>query len=195
MAGKSRIHWRAKLGAIALLGVCGPTALGQNRIEKKIDPLALPLDKADVWTLHFRYKPPRIVTLDALDKNGKPTKKNVWYMWYQVYNMSGDPQTFLPEFELVTKDLNTVHLDEPQPIIMEQIRRIEDPTGILDLKTTIGISKHPIPPSLPDAIPRMVSGAAVWTDMNEKAPKTNKFTIYISGLSNGLALEEAPNRD
>lgn len=188
-------YWRGFLGAIAVLTAFGPAAFAQSRYEKKVDPIALPLDKADVWTLHFRYKPPRIVTLEGLDKQGKPTKKNVWYLWYQVYNMSGDPQTFLPEFELVTKDLNTVHLDEPQPIIVEQLRRIEDPTGILNLQTTIGISKHPIPASLPDAIPRMVSGVAVWTEMNEKAPKTNRFSIYITGLSNGLSIEEAANGD
>jgi hypothetical protein len=195
MAGNSRIHWRAILGVIALLTACTPAVFAQSRLEKKVDPIALPLDKADVWTLHFRYKPPRIVTLDGLDKNGQPAKKNVWYLWYQVYNMSGDPQTFLPEFELVTKDLNTTHLDEPQPILLEQLRRIEDPTGVLNIQSTIGISKRPIPPSLPDAISRKVSGIAIWTEMNEKAPKTNRFSIYITGLSNGLSIEEAANND
>ncbi len=195
MAGNSRVYWRIILGAVSLLVVTCPFVFAQNRLEKKVDPIALPLDKADVWTLHFRYKPPRIETLDALDKNGRPTKKNVWYLWYQVYNMNSDPQTFLPEFELVTKDLNTTHLDEPQPIIMDQLRRREDPTGELKIQTTIGISKRPIPASLPDAIPRVVTGIAVWTEMNEKAPKTNKFSIYVTGLSNGLATEEAPNGD
>jgi len=195
MATESRINRRGFLGTVALTGVAGlagPAAFAQNRNEKKIEPVALPLDKSDVWTLHFRYKPPRIRTLDALDNRGKPTKKVVWYMWYQVYNMSGEPQTFLPEFELVTKDLNTTHLDEPQPYIVEQLREIEDPTGILDLQTSIGISRRPIPPSKPDAIPRMVSGVVAWTDMAEKAPKTNKFSVYITGLSNGLAVEETP---
>jgi hypothetical protein len=195
MAGNSRMNWRAILGAAAILAAYSPPTFAQSRVEKKVDPIALPLDKADVWTMHFRYKPPRIETLDGLDKNGRPTKKNVWYLWYQVYNMSSDPQTFLPEFELVTKDLNTTHLDEPQPILLEQLRRKEDPTGILNIQTTIGISKRPIPPSLPDAIPRMITGIAVWTDMHEKATKTNKFSIYITGLSNGLAIEEAANGD
>ena len=47
-----------------------------------------------------------------------------------------------------------------------------------------------MPPSKPDAVPRMVSGLAVWTDMADVAPKTNKFSVYVSGLSNGLAKEE-----
>ena len=153
-------------------------AFAQGTTERKIDPLALPLDKPDVWTLHFRYKPPRITEVDALDKNGNKVKKTVWYMWYQVYNRSGEPQTCLPEFELVTKDLNTTHLDEPQPYIFEQIKKIEDttitpekPNGYYDFQTSIGISKRPIPPSMPDAIPCMVSGLAIWTDMAEKAPE------------------------
>src|SRR5580698_4220356 len=191
MEGDSRIHRRAFLGAAALTVASGPLAFAQSAAERKVDPLALPLDKSDVWTLHFRYKPPRIVTLDGLDKNGRPAKKNVWYLWYQVYNRSTEPQTFLPEFELVTKDLNTSHLDEPQPMIVEQLRRIEDPEQVLKIQTTISISKRPIPPSVPDETPRMVTGVAVWTDMNDKAPKTNKFSIYVTGLSNGLAIEEA----
>ena len=190
MAGESRVNRRAFLGAVALTAVGGSFAQSQNKVERKIDPIALPLDKPEVFTLNFNYKSPRIVTLDTLDKNGKPAKKIVWYMWYQVFNMSGEPQTFLPEFELVTKDLNTSHLDEPQPNIVEQLRKIEDPTGILNLQTTISISKRPIPPTLPDSIERRISGLAVWTDINEKAPKTNKFSIYITGLSNGLAVEE-----
>jgi hypothetical protein len=192
MTGDTRINRRAFLGAMAVAAAGGPAVLAQGRDERKIDPLTLPLDKPDVWTLHFRYKPPRIVTLEHLDTNGKPVRRPIWYMWYQVYNLSGEPQTFLPEFELVTKDLNTSHLDEPQPYIIDQLEKIENPTGndYLRLHTSIGISKRPIPVTLPDAIPRVVSGAAVWTDMAVKAPKTNRFSVYVTGLSNGLAVEE-----
>jgi hypothetical protein len=199
MAGQTRRKRRMVFGAAALAAVAvgvavGPDALAQSRAEKRIDPVALPLDKAESWTLHFRYKPPRIVTLDGLDSTGKPAKKVVWYMWYQVYNLSGEPQTCLPEFELVTKDLNTAHLDQPEPYIVEQLGAIENPTGQkqLQLLTTIGISKRPIPVTKPDSIPVVVTGVAVWTDMAEKAPKTNKFSVYITGLSNGLAVEETP---
>jgi len=198
MAGHRRIDRRAFLGAVAASAVVTPgRSFAQGTSERKVDPLALPLDKPDVWTLHFRYRPPRIQTVNALDKDNKPTKKVVWYMWFQVANLSGEPQTCLPEFELVTKDLNTAHLDEPQPYIFEQLKKFEDttispalPSGIYDFKTTIGISKSPIPPSKPDADLRWVSGLAIWTEMAEKAPKTNKFSVYVTGLSNGLAVEE-----
>jgi len=170
---------------------------GRQPGERKVEPIDLPLDKPGVWTLNFRYKPPRIMTVDGFDKAGKPTKQTVWYMWYQVYNRSGEPVYFTPEFELVTKDLNSAHLDEPQPYVFEQLKRFEDktisrekPAGELNLLTTIEISRRPVPPSKPDAFPRMVSGLAIWTDMGEKAPKTNSFAVYVTGLSNGVAVEQ-----
>ena len=198
MAGYTRIDRRTFLGAVALTAVGTPAlTFAQNPSEKRIDPLALPLDKPETWTLHFKYKSPRIHTVDAIDRDKKLVKKDVWYMWFQVANLSGEPQTCLPEFELVTKDLNTTHLDEPQPFIFEQLKKYEDttvtkenPNGTLNFHTTIGISKRPIPPSKPDARLRWVSGIAIWTDLTEKAPKTNKFTVYITGLSNGLAVED-----
>ena len=199
MTGLVRLDRRTFLGAVVASAVAGPFPLlaQQNIGEKKIDPIDLPLDKPGVWTLHFRYKPPRILTLDGLGKDGKPEKKTIWYMWYQVYNMpredrAAEPVTFLPEFDLVTKDLNTTHLDEPQPHVLDQLNKIENPENhpSLTLLSSISISKHPIPPSKPEAIPRVVTGAAVWTDMAEKAPKTNKFSVYVVGLSNGQATEE-----
>lgn len=203
MSGHNRLNRRAFLGAVAATALGAPRfSFGQGTAERKIEPLALPLDKPDTWTLHFNFKPPRIHTVNALDRDAKPTQKVVWYMWFQVANLSGEPQTFLPEFELVTKDLNTAHLDEPQPYIFDQLKRYEDttiskdlPNGIQNLQTTIGISRNPIPPSKPDALLRWVSGIAIWTDLAEKAPKTNKFSVYVTGLSNGLAVEETATGD
>jgi hypothetical protein len=195
-----RIDRRGFLGAAVVTAVGGPVLFAQVSPERRVEPLDLPLDKPGVWTLHFRYKAPRIVTVDGFDKDGKPAKQSVWYMWFQVYNRYSEPVTCLPRFELVTKDLNTTHLDEPQPYIFEQLRRLEDttiskefPAGALDLKTTIEISKRPIPVSRPDAIPRTVSGLAIWPDMHERAPQTNRFSVYVAGLSNGLATEQTPD--
>lgn len=189
--GFGRLDRRAFLGAVLVTAAGSRSAFSQEVTERRVDPLTLPLDKPDVWTLHFRYKPPRIEELNVVDPAGRPVRKHIWYMWFQVYNRSSDPQYFIPEFELVTKDLNTTHLDEPQPYVVDQIRRIEDKTGVLNLQTTISISKRPVPLSKEDAIPRMVSGVAVWTDVADRAPRTNKFSVYIAGLSNGLATEQS----
>ncbi|MBX9581539.1 MAG: hypothetical protein K2X87_14660, partial [Gemmataceae bacterium] len=132
----------------------------------------------------------------GFDKDGNPADQQVWYMWFQVYNRYGEPVYCQPEFELVTRDLNTAHVDEPQPFIVGQLRKLEDPTvgpgapnGVQNLLSTIEMSKRPIPPSKPDAFPRLVSGLAVWTDMGQKAPRTNRFSVYVTGLSNGQATE------
>ncbi len=170
-----------------------PDAKGQILNERRVDPTELPLDKPGIWTLHFRYKPIRIVNMNIFEAGGRAVNSVVWYLWFQVYNMTGEPQFFLPEFELVTRDLNTSHLDELHPVLVEQINRLENPTGEprLRVHSTIEISKRPIPPSKPDAVPITVTGVAVWTNMTRKAPQTNRLTVYVTGLSNGLAVEES----
>jgi hypothetical protein len=152
-----------------------------------VEPMALPLDRQGVWTLHFSYMTPRIITVNT------PTgKRTAWYMVYRVWNTSDTPVPFMPEFELVTKDgaLRTF-LDEPQPMVLDQIRKIEDPTGELHLHSSVTISKERIPVTKPDSVPRAVYGVAIWLGVPEKSPRTNHFSIYVTGLSNGLAVSES----
>ncbi len=189
------IDRRRFLGTAALLAAGGTPLFAQppGPGERDVLPAALPLDKPGVWTLNLRYKPPRIIPVPMFDKvKNQRVDKTIWYMFFQVYNKYGEPVICMPKFELVTTDLNTTHLDEPQPLIVEYIRTIEDKESVLrpPIQTTIDISRRPIPASKPDAIPRMISGAAIWTDMAEKAPRTNKFSIYVTGLSNGLATDD-----
>ncbi len=152
---------------------------------REVEPSPAPGDKGGIWTLHFRYKPPRIVTVDVPGGG----QKVVWYMPFQVYNRTENPQLIVPVFELVTKDLNTTHKDEPQPAIFKAIDALEDPTGVLKMKSTIGISKDKIPMTKEDSFPRYISGIAIWTDVPERAAKTNRFSVYVSGLSDGLVVE------
>ena len=150
---------------------------------RTVDPIDLPQDQPGAWTLNFAYTPVRILPVDTADKG----RRIVWYMVYMVWNKSDTPQTFFPEMELVTKDVPANYLDEPQPLVVKKIREIEDPTGALNLHTCISISKDRIPVTKPDSIPRAVYGVAVWPDVSEKSSKTNNFSVYVTGLSNGLA--------
>lgn len=152
---------------------------------REVEPAPAPGDKAGIWTLHFRYKPVRIVTVDV-PGNGK---QQVWYMPFQIYNRTENPQLITPMFELVTKDLNTSHKDEPQPALFKAVSLLEDPTGILNLKSSIALSKDKIPMTKPDSFPRLISGLAIWTDVPERAAKTNRFSVYVSGISDGLVVE------
>lgn len=149
-----------------------------------VPPVALAFDRDGVWTMNFAYLPPRIVQVDVPGRG----KQTVWYMVYQVWNTSDTPHTIIPTFELVTKDGRLQSfLDSPEPAVADQIRAIEDPTGVYDLKTTISISKTPIPVTRALSLPRKVHGVAVWPTVSEQAGDVNAFSVYVTGLSNGLA--------
>ncbi len=179
-------------GHLAFLLCCVCTTLSQAQLPdsgfRNVDAITLPLDR-DVWTLDFAYMPPKIISLDT------PTgKKVVWYMPYYIYNQSGAPRTVVPEFELVTKDpegLFMSSLDEAQPSVVDLLKKIEDPLGTLDFQTSVSISKLKIPEAKPDTYPQSqaVHGIAVWLDVPAKA-NPNNFSIYVTGLSDGLAKKE-----
>src|SRR5262249_35436996 len=68
--------------------------------ERDVKPQTNVQDKDDIWVLDFRFKDPRLITVDIPGRG----KKVVWYLWYQVINNTKEPRTFIPDFELVTHD-------------------------------------------------------------------------------------------
>jgi hypothetical protein len=149
--------------------------------------------KTDVWTLDFHFKDPRLIKVNV---PGRGTRI-CWYMWYQVINRTGEPQLFVPKFELVTHDYPGVFEDEVLPAVEEQIRKIIDPYGYQDIHNSVTISNKPIPASKPasEAYPRAVTGVAIWdgTAADDKdgdrrvkdLSDSTRFSIFVSGLSNG----------
>ena len=71
--------------------------------------------------------------------------------------------------------------------MQDEIRKIEDPTGFYNVKNSVTIAAKPIPPSKPDANPIYVTGVAIFPDVVEKVPDLTKFSIFVTGLSNGWA--------
>ena len=138
-----------------------------------------------VWVMHFRFKDPRLITVDIPGRG----RKLCWYMWYQVVNRTNEPRAFYPEFELVTLDKNTVHRDQVLPKVQEAIRQIEDPSDYLKIKNSVTISAEPVPVTRPDGPVRAVTGVAVWDDVD---PESNRYTIFVSGLSNGRVETDPP---
>jgi hypothetical protein len=121
-------------------------------------------------------------------------------MIYRVYNLDPreEPVVFVPDIELVTLDRHTRHADEILPTVEEAIRKREDPTGRFSMKNSVTISAEAIPVSKKDAFPRAVTGVAIWTGVDDPIPgaktpvaRTNKFSIFVAGLSNGYT-EERP---
>ncbi len=136
-----------------------------------------------VWVLDFKFKDPRVIKANVPGRG----QKVCWYLWYQVANYSKEPHTFIPEFELVTQDSKTRHPDQILPSVQDAIQQIEDPTNFLKIKNSVTIAAEPIPVSVPKATPKLVSGVAIWDDVD---PESNVFTIFVKGLSNGWALSD-----
>jgi hypothetical protein len=192
---------------LALLAVAGLAltlglveALGQtttfNEREVKSEASALDDPKLDVWALDFRFKDPRLIKVNV---PGRGTRI-CWYLWYQVINRTKEPRLFIPDFELVTLDYPAVYQDEILPSVQEEIKKLEDPTGYQNIKNSVTIASEPIPVSLPEekGYPKAVTGVAIW-DGSSADPSvrpegkkdladSTKFSIFVSGLSNGWVL-------
>lgn len=154
--------------------------------ERQVSPSLNVQDKEDIWTLHFNFKDPRMLQVDVPGRG----RKVVWYMWYQVVNRTNTPHTFIPDFELRTRDRQTLHHDEVLPAVQEAIRKIEDPTNRYNIQNSVTISKTPIPVTKPDSMPRAMTGIAIWTDVFDKARDTAHFDVFVSGLSNGWSIDD-----
>lgn len=188
----------AVAGPLSFFGL----AEGQTTFnEREIRSLPSEVDKkAEVWGLDFRFKDPRLIKVNV---PGRGTRI-CWYLWYQVINRTGEPRRFIPSFELVTHDYPGVYHDEVLPTVEEAIRKLEDPTGYLNMKNSVTIGKDPVPVSKPadEAFPRIVTGVAVWdgsgADPAKRDPNVKdladctRFTIYVRGLSNGFVLVDPP---
>jgi len=185
---------RPRLGLVLLLALIPTLSLalaqsvGQyNEREAKRQANVQDVDVGEkLWVLDFRFKDPRLITVDIPGRG----KRVIWYLWYQVINNTGEPRYFIPSFELVTLDKNTVHRDQILPKAEEAIRRIEDPTGYLDIKNSVTIAKNPIPVTKVNSAPRPVTGVAIWDGVFGEPPDTTRFSIFATGLSNGYSLDD-----
>jgi hypothetical protein len=198
---------------VAILAAAGSPLIGQappQPNERLVKPGGNIQDadaarNGKLWVLDFKFKDPRLIKVNIPGRG----QKVCWYLWYQVINHTGEPRTFIPDFELVTRDPEMRYRDQVLPLVQDAVAKIEDPTGFYKIKNSVTISSDPIPPSLPRANPRPVTGVAIWSDPNEpypdddaatrekkrKAPKlaeSNNYSIFVGGLSNGWAMTDDP---
>jgi hypothetical protein len=173
------------LGALLVPYVGAQTPGGFN--EHEVKQQSNVQDKGDIWVLDFRFKDPRLITVDIPGRG----RKLFWYMWYQVTNNTGQAHTPTLDFELVTLDKPGVYQDEVLPKVQDAIQKIEDPTGFLDIKNPVTI-RRPLSPSKKDALPHSVTGVAIWDDTTKEQNlrDTTRFSIFVSGLSNGWSVDD-----
>jgi RNA polymerase sigma factor (sigma-70 family) len=144
---------------------------------------ARPGDTRDVWTLDFSFKDPRRLRIEVPYQG----KKEVLYLLYDLINNTGEDRTAVLDFELVSADGNTVYRDVILPRVEEAIRKVEDPTEFLKIKNSVTIATEPIPPCREGQKSRRVAGVAVWDDV---PPEADRFTVFVSGLSNAWSVTE-----
>jgi hypothetical protein len=179
--------------SVGALSVGLALAQGLNTFnEREVKAERTDRDKGDVWSLDFRFKDPRTIKVNI---PGRGTRI-CWYMWYQVINRTGQPRTFIPDFELVTLDYPGTYKDEVLPSVQDAIRKVEDPTGYQDIKNSVTIAGKPIPVSkgADEAYPRTVTGVAIWDGSaaegtgegkKRELADSTRFSVFVSGLSNG----------
>ena len=136
------------------------------------------------WEIDFKYVPPRQI---AVKTKGSDRPQVYWYMLYTAINTSNTTQHFYPTFELVTDDLKVIETDMGiSPLVFDAIRERHKITH-----------KYLVSPS--KAIGDLNVGqdyaresVAIWRADNIT---TNKFKIYVSGLSGETRAMPNPNYD
>lgn len=141
----------------------------------------------DIWVLDFTFRSPRFIMVDVPGRG----RQLVWYMAYTVINRSDKPRVFLPDFTLVTES-GKVYKDSIMPAAERAVIAREEPTQLRLVGTadaskhrwlnSVTISRDPIPPSKSEETPEYRHGVVFWEDVDMS---TKKFTIYVTGLSNG----------
>jgi hypothetical protein len=187
----------ANLGVfLLLLGITAPTGCQpaqQGFNERKADRKTSPEDRPGIWMLDFYFKDPRVLKVKVPGVG----ERLVWYLWYQVSNNTGDPRVFLPRFVWVSHDTDKVCNDKVLPAAQEKIASVEDTDRVQNIKNSQSIAYEPIPVSreFDDkgqriAFPKLVTGVAMWDDID---PKSTQFSIFVYGLSDGFTRVDGPD--
>jgi hypothetical protein len=144
-----------------------------------------------LWMLQFRFGNLRLMTIEVPGTGGKTV--TVWYWRYDVVNPTDRSHQFVPGFEIVTPE--KVYHDGVWAGLTEAVRRIEDPSRVLDLKNSVTIAAEPIPPAQGLVSPKGVAGVAVWGYGEPEAAKARSCTIFVSGLTNAWSVTNSPEGD
>ena len=171
-------------------GFTGSTrAQSSNQIEAKpqmnVEETRHHPSRKQVWVLNFRFGEP----LDSSPSISRARAKTL--LVPQVRSHQPDGRTALYTlFELVTTDIpGHVYRDQVLPKAQEAIKEQEDPLNHMKILNSQTISESPIPITRPGGPPKPVTGVAIWDDVPSDA---NRFSIFVSGLSNGYSLAEIP---
>jgi RNA polymerase sigma factor (sigma-70 family) len=131
-----------------------------------------------VWQLNFRFKDLRF----ALHAGWMA--KSICYLCYDVSNPTGQPHTFVPDFELVVPGKEDPYHDVILPEVQKEIQQIEDPANRSRLANSVTIAATPLLPVKEGGKP--VAGVAIWDGL----VTGDECTVYVSGLTNAWKVVE-----
>jgi hypothetical protein len=155
-----------------------PTYGERPGTEGKSPAKGVRIEHASNWGLEFTFKPLRFIRASVPDRTGSVTSKLVWYLVYHVKNVGQAPVRFIPVFWL-TAEGTRVHPDKLIPSAIPLIQRREDPNR--RLLNSIEIEGEIAPE-------QEVWGVVTWDDID---PATDRFSIFVQGLSGAYRWEEA----
>jgi hypothetical protein len=168
--------------------------------------------RRNVWNLEFSFLPMRMIAVDLPQPGGQSRRSMIWYMVYRVTNRGEHlhPQQqedgtwtikktdhsvrFVPSFTLYNPERRTSYPDQILPVAVDQIRLREDPRR--KLLNSAEMMRQSIEVSS-ETEDKSVWGVVTWESGFEDGklvdPRTDYFSIFVSGLSN--AYRFADRRD
>lgn len=152
-----------QLSAIATFVVIGVLATARGDYPK---PSVYPI----AWELKLDHSKPKRIVVDIPTESGA---RAYWYMTYTVTNNSDAEQTFLPVFELLTRDGRVIRSDNNIPAKVLDAVRQRERNKALESSLQIG-------GELRVGEDQAKEGVAIWL---EPERRMGSFSIFVGGLS------------
>lgn len=147
----------------AAFAVCAAVSTARAEIPK---PSPYPIS----WELNFDHSKPKRIVVDV---PGESAPKAYWYMTYTVTNKTDKEQTFLPIFQLVTKEGKVIRSDNNIPEKVFDAIKDREHIKYLEPYTKVAGELRIGDDQAKDSV-------AIW---EEPEAKMGSFTIYVGGLS------------
>jgi len=170
-------------------------------VERVVAPQITGLEQtsqADIWALEVRFKPVRMLLINAAEGQSLPTRPVlVWYLAYRAVVRTAsrlpDPASpgeerplFVPEFTLVTNDQGRSrrYPDRVFANVTAAITKRER----YPYKNSVEVV-GPVPAITPDnaRVLKSLDGVAMWAGVD---PDTDHFAVHMAGFSNGYRVSQ-----
>lgn len=156
---------KSHLGKLLVFALCAAfvACTAQAEIPK---PSPYPIS----WELNFDHSKPKRIVVDV---PGESAPKAYWYMTYTVTNKTDKEQTFLPIFQLVTKEGKVIRSDNNIPEKVFDAIKDREHIKYLEPYTKVAGELRIGDDQAKDSV-------AIW---EEPEAKMGTFQIYVGGLS------------